>query len=197
MENLNDLKKIWLTAKTEGLPDSAQMMRLIKKFRNQHLRKLWMLIAAALVLVLLMLLVMFYYPSKLISTRIGELLIILAGLLLITTNLNSLNRFYRLKVCSNKAFIQFLEQTRLRQIFYYRRTQVIGLLFCAVGLALYWYELLAPHPLISFLAYALLAIYFLFIWFYLRPIMFKRGSKKLEEELERVKNIAEQLKSNP
>src|SRR5271170_7137249 len=117
MENLNDLKKIWLSADTTGLPDSAEIIRMAKKFRNEKLRKKIMVIVAAMILTAMMVWVMFIYQSTMITTRIGEVCMIITCGILVYTNVNSIGRFYRYKDYNNKEFLAFLEQTRANQIY--------------------------------------------------------------------------------
>jgi len=193
MDNLNDLKAIWLTANTDSLPDSHEMEQIVRKFRNKKLLKITALVVAAIILVAIMIWVVFIYKSTMISTRIGEAFIIVAGIILIATNLNSLLRFYKLKECSNKDFIQFLEQTRLRQQFYYRRTQVVAMLFCAIGLLVYLYEGVCKNTTLFIASYAATIIYLLVLWFILRPRVFKKEERKINGQIEKLHNISKQI----
>lgn len=193
MDNLNDLKAIWHTAKLDGLPDSEEMISIIKSYRNRTLRKLILIISSAFLMVLLMLFTGYVYQFKFLSSKVGEGLIIFSGLILIATNLNSLNRFYKLKVCSNKEYLAFLEQTRLRQLFYYKYTQVAGLAFSFSGLILYLYELVYKNVVVMSVSYLLLVVYFAAIFFYIRPKTHKKGAAKLNAELEQARRIAKQF----
>lgn len=193
MDNLNDLKAIWHTAKLNGLPDSEEMVSMIKAYRNKTLRKLLFIILSASAMVLLMLFAGYAYQFKFLSSKIGEGLIIFSGLILIATNLNSLNRFYKLKVCSNKEYLAFLEQTRLRQLFYFKYTQVAGLVFSFTGLILYLYELVYKNIMLMSVSYLLLVIYFVAIFFYFRPKTHKKGAAKLHAELEQARRISKQF----
>ncbi|MBK0382177.1 hypothetical protein I5M32_04320 [Pedobacter sp. SD-b] len=193
MDNFNDLKAIWLNVKTDGLPSSAQMIAIIKTYKNKTLKKLVWIIIAALAMILLMLFTGYVYNFKFLSSKIGEGFIVFSGLILIATNLNSLNRFYRLKVCSNKEYISFLEQTRLRQLFYFKYTQLAGLFFCFVGLILYLYELVYQNTFSMIISYLLLVVYFSFILFYLRPRNYKKGAAKLKQEIENARRVAQQF----
>jgi hypothetical protein len=196
MDNLNDLKAIWLTAKTDSLPDSHQMVQIIRKFRNKKLLKISALVVSAILLVFGMIWVVFIYKSTMLSTRIGEAFIIIAGIILVATNINSLNRFYKLKECSNKEFIQFLEQTRLRQHFYYRRTQVVAMLFCATGLILYLYEGVYKSTILFIGAYTGTVLYLLIIWFIVRPRVFKKEEKKINQQIEKLESISKQINND-
>ena len=193
MDNLNDLKAIWLTAKTDSLPDSHEMVQIVRKFRNKKLLKITALVVAAIVLVAIMIWVVFVYKSTMLSTRLGEAFIIIAGIILIATNLNSLLRFYKLKECSNKEFIQFLEQTRLRQQFYYRRTQVVAMLFCATGLLVYLYEGVYKNTTLFIASYAATIGYLIVLWFIVRPRVFKKEERKINEQIEKLHNISKQI----
>lgn len=193
MDNLNDIKAIWHTAKLDGLPDSEEMISIIKAYRSKTLKKLLFIILSAFSMVLLILFAGYVYQFKYLSSKIGESLIIFSGLILIATNLNSLNRFYKLKVCSNKEYLVFLEQTRLRQLFYFKYTQVAGLAFSFTGLILYLYELVYKNMVFMSVSYLLLMIYFAAIFFYFRPKTHKKGAAKLNAELEQARRISKQF----
>src|SRR5438046_7723513 len=189
MDNLNDLKTIWLTAKTDSLPTSAEMVQLIKKFRNRKIFEKIVLIVSACVLALLMVAIMVTYKSTMPTTRIGEFLIVAACGILATTNIRSIKRFYRLDHCSNKEFVEFLEQTRKNQLYYYKNTQVVGLLFCSIGLLLYLYEIVHQNTLLFIIVYAVTITYLIVLWFIIRPRKFKKGIDKLNATRERLEKI--------
>ena len=193
MDNLDDLKAIWQNVKTVSLPNSSQMINIIKTNKDKTLRRLVFLILGALGMILLVLFASYVYHFKLISSKIGEGLIVFSGLILMATNLNSFNRFYKLNVCSNKEYLSFLEQTQLRQLFYFKYTQVAGLAFCFIGLVLYLYELVYQNQWMMIISYLLLLIYFAIVFFYLRPKTYKKGVVKLNQELENVRRIAQQF----
>jgi amino acid transporter len=195
MDNLNDLKTIWHTAKTDSLPGSDEMVRTIKKFRSQKLLKIALLVVVAILLVAIMVLVMFTYRSTMLTTRLGEIGIVIAGLILIITNINSLIRFYKLKDSSNKDFIGFLEHTRKRRLFYHKKTQVVALTFCSLGLALYIFEAVYKDTLLCIVSYSLLGAYIAALWLIIRPRLFKKQAKKLDEEIKRIETIAKQIKT--
>jgi len=196
MDNLNDLKAIWLTAKTDSLPDSHEMVHIIRKFRNKKLLKITALVITAIVLVIGMIWVVFIYKSTMLSTRIGEAFMIIAGIILVSTNLNSLLRFYKLRECSNKEFLQFLEQTRLRQQFYYQRTQAVAMGFCATGLLAYLYEGVYENTMLFIGAYTGTVLYLLILWFVVRPRVFKKEEKKINAQIEKLESISKQINND-
>jgi len=193
MDNLNDLKAIWLTAKTNTLPDSAEMVQHIKKYRRQKLSKLIGLIALAFLSVAIMGFILLEYRSAMITTRIAEILILVAALILAATNLNSLNRFYKLTACSNKEFIRFLEHTRVRRLFYYKRTQVAVLSCCLAAMSLSLYGAVYSHDRFFIIFYIAIIIYILVMGIFVRPKLFKKQSAKLNATIEKIEKISKQL----
>ncbi len=193
MDNLNDLKKLWRTANTEGLPDSRTMMSTIKKYRDKKIIKKCLLIIAALILTGIMVMVVFKYKSTLLTTRIGEACILISGIILIATNTNSLRRIYRLKNCTNREFILHLEQASLNRIYYYKRTQIIALVFNSAGLLLYMYEGVCRSVSMLAMAYAAMTIWLLVVWLVIRPRAFKKQSKKFIETVKKMALLSNQF----
>ncbi|MXV51942.1 hypothetical protein GS399_13245 [Pedobacter sp. HMF7647] len=193
MNNLDDLRTIWLSAKTDGLPDPDEMKRIVKKFRSQKLRKKWLVIVMSCLLSCLIMAVLAVMHFKFITTYIGGGLMAASGLLLAFTNFRSLKRFYELDDCSNLEFLAFIEQTRRNQEFYYKKTMVAILLLCSIGLILYLYEPGSRHLLWLACMYAALFSYLGIMWFVVRPRMFKRDAEKLEATRKRLENISKQL----
>jgi cytochrome c biogenesis protein CcdA len=193
MDNLNDIKAIWLTSKTDSLPTSAEIVEMAKQYRNKGLRKKVLLIAAAIAFTALEVLVIFIYKSTMITTRIGEGLIIAAGLVLVATNIRSIGRFYRFTDYTNKEFIQFLEQTRINQLRYHKKTQVIGLSLSSMGLLFYLFETACEKPVPGLILYLVMATFLLIMWFYIRPRNYRKQKAKLDEKIKRLEKIADQI----
>ncbi|GAA4092497.1 hypothetical protein [Mucilaginibacter panaciglaebae] len=194
MDNLDDLKAIWHTAKTDNLPSSKEMIKLVKGFRGQKLRKKWLVIILSLALSCLIIIALFIGQFKLVTTFIGGGLMAASALLLAATNVRSLKRFYRLDDCSNLEFLAFIEQTRQNQIYYYKKTMVMILLLCSIGWGLYLYEPVRQHTLWLIATYTGAAIYLAIMWFIVRPRTFKRNAEKLNVITRRLESISKQLK---
>src|SRR4051812_8387927 len=120
MDNLNELKAIWQTAKTDELPTTVEMVKMARNFRYQKLRNKILSIVVGLASAAIML-AFFFNTSKLAASTIAGMLFTLgACTVLVYTNARSIKRFIHLKNYSNKEFIQFLEQTKRNQLYYYK-----------------------------------------------------------------------------
>jgi len=193
MDNLNNLKQIWLSADTTALPNPAEIVRMARKFRNEKLIEKLLVIVTAIILTLMMVWVMFIYKSTMITTRIGEVCMIITCGILVYTNVNSIGRFYRYKDYNNKEFLAFLEQTRANQIYYYKKTQVTGLILCSVGLAFYLFEMTCDDLKAGLIMYSLTGTFLLINWLVIRPRKFKKQKEKLEKTIAQLHKVADQL----
>jgi peptidoglycan/LPS O-acetylase OafA/YrhL len=190
---LNDLKKVWLSADTGSLPGAADMVRMIRKYRSSNLAKKIAMTIIAAVLTALMVFVVFSYKSVMLTTRIGEALIIMAGLLLIISNARSLGRLHRVKDHTNKEFLSYLMQVQRNRLKYYKTTQVAGLLLASSGLLLYIYEAVSANLLLLCVAYVALAAWLYVNWFVIRPRAYRRQAMKLQATIDKASSISKQL----
>jgi len=193
MDNLNELKAIWHTARTDELPTTAEMVKLAKKFRFQKLRNKILSVLVGVGAIILMLAFYLNTPKLATSTIAGMICTVIACLVLIYTNARSMKRFIVMKDLSNKQFVDFLEQTRRNQLYYYRYTQVVGLLFSSIGLVLFMYEFVQKNTTVSAIFYTLAVLWTLFMCFYMRPRNFKKQSVKLNNMLTSLKKINDQF----
>lgn len=193
MDNLDDLKALWQSAKTDSLPQPEEMLCMVKKFRNQKLRRKIILIAVSLVCCVIMVTGVFVDGAKMVSTYIGDVLLIISCLILAVTNIRSVKRFYELKDCTNSEFVQFIERTRQNQIYFHKKTQVVAMSIASVGLLLYWYELVYHNTTLTIIIYSATIIYLGVMWFVVRPRVFRKNAHKLNEMLDRLEKISKQF----
>lgn len=193
MDNLTDIRTIWLQADTTILPDSEEMVGTIKKLRGKMLLKQAGLILGAFVLAAIMLAVALINKSQMVTTRFGEVCVIITALILVITNIGSLKRAYKTKDCTNEEFIKYLKQVQLNRIYYHNKTQVVGLAFCSVGLLLYLFEFVSKNPLLALFAYTGMILYLLIFWFIVRPRTYNRQKKELDDKLTRIETLSKQL----
>lgn len=194
MNNLDDLKAIWHSAKTEDLPSSKEMMQLVRAFRYQKLRNKWIVISLSLVFACLIVAVLILAPFKMVSTYIGGCMMILSDLWICFSNIKSLKRFNQLEDCSNLEFLSFIEKTRQNQQYYYKNTMVKVVLLCSIGLAIYLFEPLHDNLFWLIGAYAGILVYFGLLWFVFRPRSYARNLKKLDAMTQHLNSMADQLK---
>src|SRR5215213_9964641 len=118
MEELNDLKEVWLTAKTDALPGADEALKLIKRYRLKMIIKK----SASILLLLLMTILMLYavfYGFKRLPTRLGELGFFIGIFVLILSNTNSLRRAFNQVNRTNQEFMEYLKQAQRGRVYFY------------------------------------------------------------------------------
>jgi hypothetical protein len=125
-----------------------------------------------------------------ISTRIGEALIIAAILALAGMQVLSVARTPFKKDLSNEAFLDFLKTEQRKRLAYQQRTQFIFFTIASLGLSFYIFEMVQTSPALFFGSYLALALYLLVTWLVLRPFSLKRKNKKLEETIARLESLS-------
>ena len=195
MDNLNDLKAIWLTANTDSLPASGEMLRMAKKFRNGKIRHKLIMIFIAVLLAAVMIFGAINNGLTMVSSWIGEACLIVTCMLLAFTNIRSIRRFIDFKDSTNKEFVEFMEQTRRNQLYYYQKTQVAGMGISSIGLLLYFYEIVYRDTVVFIITYSIAFLYLAFMWFYIRPRNFKRQNLKMDKTVRKLHDISNQIKN--
>jgi len=152
-----------------------------------------MMIFIALLLAAIMVFGEIYNGSTMLSTHMGGACLIITCMILAFTNIRSLKRFIDFKDFNNKEFIEFMEQTKRNQLYYYQKTQVAGMAISSIGLLLYFYELVYRDTVLFIVTYSAAIIYLAVMWFVIRPRNFRKQNLKMDETLRNLHNIANQI----
>lgn len=188
MEDLVDIKDIWLTAKVDTLPDAEEAIKLIKRYRFKMIVKKAATILMLILMALLMIYVVFYGP-KMLSTRFGEAGFFLGIFFLFVSNTNSLKRAFNQINRTNQEFIEYLKQAQRGRAFFYEKVQPAAFLVMSLSLFLYVFELIYKNSVLMLVVYSLLAIYVAVMWFIIRPRIIKKRTKQLKETIERLEAL--------
>jgi hypothetical protein len=192
MNDFNDIKDLWQSARANDLPGAKEVVRSIKNYRAKQVIKNIAVIAMALFLVAVMVHVVFTYKSVMLTTRLGEACFFLALFILIGISIQALSRVPAKGDHSNGSFLHYLKQEQLKLISFYKRTQAFAFAVSAAGLGLYLFEgLKDANWLIA--GYACFTVYVLACWFILRPLAFRAKTKKLREEIMKLEKLSGQL----
>ena len=194
MDNFNELKATWKKANTKSLPDVKTMMHIVKSFRDEKLmKKLW-IIGFSLTASVFFAIKMYIDRFHMASTLIGEGFFVLSLLMLAISNIRSSKRFYNLNDCSNKEFINFLEQTRKNQHYFYTRTQAVCIAFYSIGILLYLFELVYKDMTTMLISYAATIALLTLYWAVVRPRAYHKEAAKLENRIQQTEALTQQFK---
>lgn len=193
MDNFNSIKEIWLSAKVAELSETDKIVRIVKRHRLIFFIKKMGVVFMAVALLGVMIWVIVDYDSALISTRIGEVCMLTALLVLLGANMRSLWKMPLSKDITNKQYINFLRDEQLRQISFKKTIQRICWGLSCIGLCLYIFEMVSKNIVEIIASYALVTAWILFCWFVIRPISIKFNSRKMLNIIEQLERLSIQL----
>lgn len=196
MEDLTDIKRIWTDMPDRRVPDFRQISRAVKSYRMQTMINTAGLIMLMLVLALTMVWVIVDYNSQLLSTRIGEGLMISAIIIMLSHTVKAMRHLTSATNLSNDDFLRFLKKEQVGLFQFQKRTQRIGFLIASVGLLLYLYEGVRTATATLLTAYSLVLIWIAVAWFIVRPRVVKRKMARLDERIRDLERISEQIKGH-
>jgi hypothetical protein len=195
MENFDDLKKLWQEAAPQNTLSVADVISQARKHKRKFLwngfGKTLLLLATAIYLCI----IISFYHSKMISTRIGELCVLIAVFGMIILNSRSLQAMLR-QVNSNVDVHTYLAQLKVyQQRMRFIQTTGISVYFIlfTAGLGLYFYELTHTNLKFALLVYGLTGAWIAFNWFYIRPRTIRKQNKKLDEAIAHLERLSGQL----
>ncbi|WP_313090024.1 hypothetical protein [Chryseobacterium flavum] len=195
MDSNIDFKNIW-KQQTSGNPDLEELLRKLKKFRNQNLCKLIFANICLIATSLLIFFIWYLYQPEMITTKIGIVLVVLGMIIFLLAYNKMFMVFYKIdQTQSNIEYLQSLYVVKKKQKL--MQTTILNLYFVMLflGICLYMYEYILKMSLGSgIIAYALTFVWIAFNWSYLRPRTIKKQQGKLDELINKFEKINNQLK---
>ncbi|CAM2879432.1 hypothetical protein DRF59_08380 [Chryseobacterium flavum] len=195
MDSNIDFKNIW-KQQTSGNPDLEELLRKLKKFRNQNLCKLIFANICLIATSLLIFFIWYLYQPEMITTKIGIVLVVLGMIIFLLAYNKMFMVFYKIdQTQSNSEYLQSLYVVKNKQKL--MQTTILNLYFVMLflGICLYMYEYILKMSLGSgIIAYALTFVWIAFNWSYLRPRTIKKQQDKLDELINKFEKINNQLK---
>ncbi len=191
--NIN-FNELWSAQKAEP-PTTKDLLFKLKNFKRENRNKI---IISNVILIFSSLFMVFcwlYYHPKLITSKIGILLIILACIIFVISMNKSLEPLKKIDESeSNQQYLKALLILKEKQ--HFMQTTMLNLYFIllSTGIALHMYEYTSRMSIIwAFFAYGITALWILFNWFYLRPKQIKKEQIKLNEIISKVEKLYMQL----
>ncbi|MGH1336764.1 MAG: hypothetical protein ACRBFS_11615 [Aureispira sp.] len=189
-----DLKALW--QQQEATPPSLQtVVQNAQKFQRYQLFQLIALSSTLVITIGFLIWIWWFYQPKLLTTKIGIVLVILSIILFLSFQSKLLPLLLKENnQLSNKEYLALLQllQQKTNTI----QTNILSIYFVllSAGIALYLYEYTLQMPLSwLILCYGCTTLWILFNWCYLRPKIIKKQQQKIEALQTQFKTLQRQL----
>ena len=195
MSDFNFIQDIWQNAATPAPEDISVIIADIKRKRRQMLRKLLFGIISLTGALAMIVWVLFGYDAKIITTRIGTIMVIIAtiGGIVINSQLLIYLRKPLDTDIDSKAYLAKMKAYQKKQQFMHTSGSLIYFIMLTTGMILYMFEFTHGKLYYFVLDYGLTLSWIAFAWFYLRPRSIRKESKKLNTIIKHLERIAKQV----
>ena len=194
MDNNIDFKDLW-TKQTISPLNTDDLFSKLNLFKKASLRKLIITNVLLIATCAFIIFIWYYYQPKLMATKIGIVLCILAMVIYLFVY-NQL--FPSLKTLDNKQsnmeYLQNLISIKTRQQFLQSTMLSLYFIMLSSGLCLYLYEYTLRMPTVwAIFAYTITFAWIGFNWFYIRPKTIKKQQGKIDDLISKFENVKRQL----
>ena len=190
MKDNLDFKELW-SKQSSDAPKIEELLSNFERLKRKNLIKLICVDLLMIVTIAIIILIGVYFEPKLITTKIGIVVTLLAisGYLVIYNQLIP----YLTKmdeVQNNSEFIKSALKLKNKQRFLQTTMLQTYFISLTIGLCLFLYEyvLLMPFPW-PIIVYSITISWIAFNWFYLRPVFIKRELKKINVIIDNFEKI--------
>lgn len=190
-ENFKDL---W--QKQTSIQPGIEDLRLkLKYFKQRNVRKIIITNILLLTTCAFIIFIWYYFQPRLITTKLGIILSVLAMLIFLFSYNKLFSVYNRIDQSeTNNNYLKNLIELKNRQKFIQTTMMNLYFLLLSTGVCLYMIEYTSRMPLIwQLFSYLIFFAWIAFNWFYIRPRTIKKQNIKLDELIEKFKDINAQL----
>jgi len=194
MDNNIDFKDLWVK-QTISPFNTNDLFSKVNRLKRTSLRKLIIANVLLIVTCVFIMFIWYYYQPKLITTKIGIVVCILAMVIY----LFAYNQFFPLLKTidykqSNIEYLQDLISIKTKQHFLQSTMLRLYFIMLSSGLCLYLYEYSLMMPTFwAILSYTVTLAWIGYNWFYIRPKIIKKQQIKIDDLISKFENVKRQL----
>lgn len=194
MEPNIDLKKIWNKQKIET-PKVEILYAKANKLKSRNFLKLMVANITLLLTITFIGFIWYYYQPKLVTTKIGIILTILAMIIFLLPYNKQFSLLSKTKTEPNsKQYLQLLIKLKEKQTFQQTTMLSIYFIILSLGIGLYLFEYVSKMTITwGIIIYAITILWIAINWFYLRPKIITKQNAKLNKILVEFKKLNNQM----
>ena len=192
MEPFDDIQALWQTQEVSFLPGIKEVKISIAKYRDKKKNVFYLTILVLVAAFVTMLWVMYSYHSKLWTTRIGEVLILVTVMYVIYLKIITNKKVGYDELLDSNAFLDKLKNDMLETCTGSSNQQLIAFSMLCLAYFFYLYEALRDNVTTLITGYLVLAGVLALMWFVYRPFMIRRKRKSIRNFLIKIDKIKNQ-----
>ncbi len=193
MKNTININQIWKRQEIIE-PNLVEFIKSANSIKSKNLKNIILVNVLLLLTSVFIIFIWIYFQPKLITTKVGILITIIAMLIYIIA-LNKTITINKEKFnLDNNQYLQQLINLKNKQRFLQNTMLKVYFILFSVGLCLYLIEYVQLMNLIlGIIVYSLTLFWLAVNWFYFRPKIIKKQNLKINELISKVEKINNQI----
>lgn len=198
-----NLNQLWQSQRNIPEMDASTIVHKAKQLQRKTKIKLMLGNLLLLATMIFIIGIVFYFQPKMMTTKIGSLLVMLSILMQIIASGRMIPLLNKSNTQTNPVdYLNHLLDFKKKQAFLQTTIMTLYFIFLSLGLFLYMIEFTIKGS-ITFMvaAYGITLLWIAFNWFYIRPKTIRKQRQKLDEVIQNLENITTQFsdekESNP
>ncbi len=184
MEDFEDIKRLWNSENTSGIPNVKQIQNIFKKYQNKKKRNAFWFTGLFIACSISFLLIIIFHKPLLWTTTFGEILISLGFLLGIILKLKTLKKISKDELKTNKDYLEDLIKSSYQKKSKTNWHLIISVLFLAIGYGFFIYEECKENQTQLILSYMSITLFTGAMYFIFRPFVKKISKNSIKKVIE-------------
>lgn len=192
--NIN-FKDLW-QKQTTSQPGIEDVLSKLKNYKRSNIRKIIITNILLLATCGCIIFIWYYYQPRLLTTKLGIILTVLAILIFLFSYNKLFSIFIRVDHSqSNNNYLKNLIEIKNKQKFIQTTMMSLYFIMLSAGISLYMIEYTSLMPLFwQYFSYIIFLAWIAFNWFYIRPKTVRKQNEKIDELINKFEAINNQLK---
>lgn len=193
MEDFSTLQHIWLNQSVAQVPSESEMLGTIKAYRHKAKRNFLFTQLFFLLAIVMMVGIVFYYPSTMLTTRIGEVLIIATIFYGGYLKWKTFQHRGHHTALSASAFLDKLKNDKVKSCTGSANEQATAFSLLTIAYAFYLYESISGSILTLCIGYGLMVLVLGSLWFVYRPYKVRQREKKIQQLITKIETLKNEI----
>ncbi len=190
MNEIN-FKEIWHNQKINS--NAEEIIQKAKTENKKNQNKIILQSFTLFATVIYIIFIIYYFQPKMLTTKIGAILTVLAIIIQLIANQNLFSKTNNFEN-SNSDFLKIMIIFKKNQEILQTKILSIYYILLTIGILIYMIEYaLRMKPIFAILIYGITILWFAICWFYFRPLQIKKQNQKLNIIIENLQNLKNQI----
>ena len=193
MENFDNIKNIWNSEKAENIPQLSEINHEMLKYKAKTKQSLHFWFYLLLLSAALMFCVLVFNKTEMVSTIVGEIMIILTISYVIYNYIKIIVQIRVNDIISNNDYLSLLKQEKINDLRLKKKSQAISFLLLFLSYGIFLHEIISESTKTLVIGYSIYISIMAVLWFIYKPYWDKKQKKANQILIDKIENLKNQI----